>query len=911
MSLSLAREPSWGPRRSRIAELDALHGAALAVSEQLEPETVLKRIVEGAASLVEGSWGYLYTVDEAAAKLIVRVGEGPFRAFVGTSIGADEGVAGLVWTTAKPHIENDYRRWARRRRKLGAATPASVLGVPLIVRERVVGVIGLCYMTAGRAFTQEDEAIVSRFAQLAALALERAELTAELRDELAQRRRTEEELLDAVARLTGSESALRRTQEEMVRRLSAAAEHRDGATGSHIERIPLYCDLIARRLGLDEATCEAVRIASPLHDIGKIGIPDEVLLKPGPLNTRERELIERHTEIGHRILSGSGSELLDLAASIALTHHERWDGCGYPARLRGEAIPFAGRIVAVADVFDALTSDRVYRAAFTSQDAIELMVAGRGTQFDPTILDAFLGLGVDVLGGEARTEGVSPAPEQADSGPEPLRAHPRSVPKSALSRGIVQAIRELERIDDGREAVDRALKELCQVAGQHVLASVYVCEDERLWCFSQAGYDQVRDGFELGQGVMGRALRTQSIQLVMDVRTDPDFIAAIPDLVSELTLPLLGCGAAGALNIETTGARLPTGCAEMFAPLAAALTARIDSLPANPTLDLATLARLCVHASSLRTVTELSDFATRTLGRLLGLDCSQIVLGDSGQGEATTGFWRRPESELEPLGRAQVATVAEALSGGNPTCTVGDLGDIGLAGIDRRCTGIVWLPLRVGGERVGTLIGRAREAIVLDQEQMEGVTLLAQQAAALIDLAQALRRERRAAITDSLSGLLNRRGFDERLREEIARSTRTGRPVALVLADCDDLKRVNDHLGHDAGDRMLRTFASLIRQHKRVTDIAGRIGGDEFALLLPEAELEDAIALVERLQERLRSLEDEPPTASFGLAVFPGDGRTSPELLHAADRALYAAKHKGKNRLATADSIPLARMGSN
>jgi diguanylate cyclase (GGDEF)-like protein len=258
-----------------------------------------------------------------------------------------------------------------------------------------------------------------------------------------------------------------------------------------------------------------------------------------------------------------------------------------------------------------------------------------------------------------------------------------------------------------------------------------------------------------------------------------------------------------------------------------------------------------------------------------------------------------------------VATVAEALSGGNPTCTVGDLTDIGLAGIDSRCRGIVWLPLRVGGERVGTLIGRARETIVLDQEQMEGVTLLAQQAAALIDLAQALRRERRAAITDSLSGLLNRRGFDERLREEIARSTRTGRPVALVLADCDDLKRVNDHLGHDAGDRMLRTFAALIRQHKRVTDIAGRIGGDEFALLLPEAELEDAIALVERLQERLRSLDDEPPTASFGLAVFPGDGRTSTELLHAADRALYAAKHKGKNRLATAGSMPLARLGSN
>src|SRR5262249_33484744 len=155
------------------------------------------------------------------------------------------------------------------------------------------------------------------------------------------------------------------------------------------------------------------------HDIGKIGIPDHVLLKPGPLDDGERSLIEQHAEIGYRILTGSGSELLDLAASIALSHHERWDGAGYPMRLRGQEIPLEGRIVAVADVFDAPPSDRVYRAAFTAEAALEIMIAGRATQFDPAVLDAFLALGPEALGttrGRAEVDpAATPVPEATSS----------------------------------------------------------------------------------------------------------------------------------------------------------------------------------------------------------------------------------------------------------------------------------------------------------------------------------------------------------------------------------------------------------------------------------------------------------------------------------------------------------------
>ncbi len=179
-------------------------------------------------------------------------------------------------------------------------------------------------------------------------------------------------------------------QEEMVRRLSRVAEFRDDQTGEHIQRMAQYCHLLGTKLGLDPELCELLRIASPLHDVGKVAIPDGILLKPGPLTVEERRVMEQHAEIGYEMLAGSGQKLLDFAATLALTHHEHFDGSGYPRGLAGEEIPIEGRIAAVADVYDALTSDRVYRDAFPMQDAVTLLRQRRGTHFDPRVLDAFL-----------------------------------------------------------------------------------------------------------------------------------------------------------------------------------------------------------------------------------------------------------------------------------------------------------------------------------------------------------------------------------------------------------------------------------------------------------------------------------------------------------------------------------------
>jgi putative two-component system response regulator len=196
------------------------------------------------------------------------------------------------------------------------------------------------------------------------------------------------DLRAAVARLEESEHALRRSHVETIGRLALAVELRDGSTGAHIERMGELCARIARRLGLPPERCELVRLASPLHDVGKIAIPDRILSKADELDAEEWEIIRTHAEIGHRMLAGSGQELLDLAATIALTHHERLDGSGYPQRLRGEAIPIEGRIAAVADVFDALTSERVYQPARPVGDALAILEAGRETMFDTDVLDA-------------------------------------------------------------------------------------------------------------------------------------------------------------------------------------------------------------------------------------------------------------------------------------------------------------------------------------------------------------------------------------------------------------------------------------------------------------------------------------------------------------------------------------------
>jgi len=193
----------------------------------------------------------------------------------------------------------------------------------------------------------------------------------------------------ALEELAGVQKSTHEAYIDTIHRLALAAEFKDEQTAAHIARVSHYCAMIARGLQLPESEVEIIFRASPMHDVGKIGIPDSILRKPGKLTPEERAIMEQHTLIGSRILGGSASTLLQAGEVIAISHHEKWDGSGYPHRLAGEAIPIYGRICAIADVFDALVSKRSYKDAFPNEQVYEMLREGRGAHFDPQLLDVF------------------------------------------------------------------------------------------------------------------------------------------------------------------------------------------------------------------------------------------------------------------------------------------------------------------------------------------------------------------------------------------------------------------------------------------------------------------------------------------------------------------------------------------
>jgi putative two-component system response regulator len=201
-------------------------------------------------------------------------------------------------------------------------------------------------------------------------------------------------LEDLVAQRTHE---VERTRLQIIQRLGRAAEYRDNETGMHVIRMSHYSRLLALKAGMNQRDADTLLNAAPMHDVGKIGIPDHILLKPGKLTSEEWETMKTHSQIGADIIGEDPSEIMRLAADIALMHHEKWDGSGYPQGLRGEEIPIESRIVAIADVFDALTSQRPYKEAWPTDKALELIRENAGSQFDPIIVQHFLEIVPEIL----------------------------------------------------------------------------------------------------------------------------------------------------------------------------------------------------------------------------------------------------------------------------------------------------------------------------------------------------------------------------------------------------------------------------------------------------------------------------------------------------------------------------------
>ncbi len=205
------------------------------------------------------------------------------------------------------------------------------------------------------------------------------------------------ELNETNTALQAAHQALQGSYAATIQRLVTAAEYRDEDTGDHIVRMSRYSAMLAEKLGFEKAHVEAILLAAPMHDVGKIGIPDAILLKKGRLTKEEFDIIKSHTIIGAQILGESDALVLQWANQIALSHHEKWNGSGYPKGLKGTQIPIVGRIAAVADVFDALTSRRPYKEPFPVDDAFQIIMDDSGTHFDPKLARLFLENRFEVL----------------------------------------------------------------------------------------------------------------------------------------------------------------------------------------------------------------------------------------------------------------------------------------------------------------------------------------------------------------------------------------------------------------------------------------------------------------------------------------------------------------------------------
>jgi len=203
-------------------------------------------------------------------------------------------------------------------------------------------------------------------------------------------RKLNDRAADLASEVAAATRKLQEREEEIILRLALAVEYRDNDTGEHTLRVARYSRVIAEQLGLSPRLCRDIYLAAPLHDVGKVAIPDRILLKPGRLDADEMAIIRTHAAIGAHILADSHCELIQIGAEIAAGHHERWDGSGYPIGLRGADIPIAARVVAVADVFDALTTKRPYKEAMPLADARRYLEDKKGIEFDPTCVEAFL-----------------------------------------------------------------------------------------------------------------------------------------------------------------------------------------------------------------------------------------------------------------------------------------------------------------------------------------------------------------------------------------------------------------------------------------------------------------------------------------------------------------------------------------
>lgn len=581
-----------------------------------------------------------------------------------------------------------------------------------------------------------------------------------MRQEIATLREIEQQVI-------GLNCEVEDTQREIIFRLAEIVEVRSRETGGHVMRVAELSQLLALKCGLAEGEAELLRASAPMHDVGKVGIPDAILFNPGRLSSEEFEVMKTHTTIGYEMLTGSSRPILKSAAVIALQHHEKFNGTGYPFGLRGGQIHVFGRIVAVADVFDALSSDRVYRKAWDMDRIIAYFKRQRGESFDPDLLDVFFEHLDDFEAVRHSLPATSP------------RAQRGGAPDAASDRRRILA--QLADMQEG--TVDVPPPEPTGPQG-------------------------------LGAGHSGPcdARESQPITRILLADDDP-----VSRNVLETTLDRWGYDVVVCENVDEID------------------LAMRDKVPP----------KLAIVSHSLRDRSGLD--VCRMIRRRDGIYVYIILLAEADRSGQTT----------------------EGMTAGADACIHKPLGENELSA---RLT--------------------AAERIINLQDQ-------------LLRTQSTLREQ---ASHDALTGLWNRRAILKILRGELDRAKREDISVAVIMADLDRFKVVNDTYGHQAGDIALREASRRMRNVTRPYDMVGRYGGEEFIIIVPRCDSTFASYVAERIRQAVGAKpmnidgHDHPLTLSLGVAAVRGVEDTGADaLVLAADAALYRAKHEGRNQVCIAE----------
>jgi len=562
----------------------------------------------------------------------------------------------------------------------------------------------------------------------------------------------QERSLERARQAYGRAESLRHLNRSVIAALASAINLKDVHSHRHVERVTEMAGLIAREMGLSSQEVEVVETAALLHDVGKLAVPEHILSKPSLLTPEERKKVETHPRIGVQMLHGV-SLPPDVLPAIE-HHHERWDGTGYPEGVSAESIPLAARVIAVANVFDALISPRPYRPPHDYDEAVDIVARQTGTAFDPDVVRAFLRV--------ARKDEVRAGLER-DAKPAPAL-------EFAAGKGIVRDI----------------------TAARQELYALY----------------------EIVQ-TMGRSLNlSETLSLVVSkTKKIIDYDTCIVFLVDENKHNVVGRHAAGLLATDVTGLRIPLG---------------------------------------------------------EGVSGSVVAAGRPSRDQPAWEDLRWAEPRVHPN------LLKAALS----------------------------IPLRIEGEVIGALTIYHEHAGAFQEDHQRLLTVVAEQAAKAIDNALKFEKTEQSALTDTITGLPNARYFYVLLDQELNRARREGQNLTLVALDIDDFKSVNDRFGHQAGDTVLRDMADIFRRSVRDYDTVARHAGDEFFLILPGADRQEAEAIVGRIssdvaayQPMLNARKSIRVRVSIGLAIFPHDGPDMHTLIAAADQAMYADKRAHQQRM--------------